>query len=129
MIRKTREMIKETIHQLVYYQGYQKFLKISWISRALHTLKIFFFKQTSFSRGFNSHHCLLVMLEKFRKVLEKGDSQICQVFGSIPLDLIITKRHASTLHKKWNFPLRISSVNVTKSAVSYEFGHIYWINP
>ena len=28
-----------------------------------------------------------------------------------------------------NFPLRISSVNVIKSAVSCEFGHIYWRNP
>ena len=31
--------------------------------------------------------------------------------------------------KKWSFPLRVSSVNVTKSAVSCEFGHIYWRNP
>ena len=31
------------------------------------------------------------------------------------------------LHK--NFPLRISSVNVTKSAVSCGFDHIYCINP
>ena len=30
-----------------------------------------------------------------------------------------------TLHKKWSFPLRISSVNVTK----FGFGHIYWRNP
>ena len=28
--------------------------------------------------------------------------------------------------KKWSFPLRISSVNVTKSTVSCGFGHIYW---
>ena len=34
-----------------------------------------------------------------------------------------------TLHKKLSFPLRISSVNVTKSAVSCGFGHIYWGNP
>ena len=34
-----------------------------------------------------------------------------------------------TLHKKWSFPLRISSVNVTKFAVSCRFGHIYWRNP
>ena len=27
--------------------------------------------------------------------------------------------------KKWNFPLRISLVNVAKSAVSCGFGHIY----
>ena len=33
-----------------------------------------------------------------------------------------------TLHKKWSFPLLISSVNVTKSAVSCGFGHIYWRN-
>ena len=34
-----------------------------------------------------------------------------------------------TLHKKWSFPIRISSVNVTKSAVSCWFGYIYWRNP
>ena len=34
-----------------------------------------------------------------------------------------------SLHKKWSFLLRISSVNVAKSAVSYGFGHIYWKNP
>ena len=33
-----------------------------------------------------------------------------------------------TLHKKWSFPLRLSSVNMTKSAVSCRFGHIYWRN-
>ena len=35
----------------------------------------------------------------------------------------------NSLHKKWNFPLTIFSVNVTKSAVSCGFGHIYWRNP
>ena len=34
-----------------------------------------------------------------------------------------------TLRKKLSFSLRISSVNVTKSAVSCEFGHIYRRNP
>ena len=29
------------------------------------------------------------------------------------------------LHKKWSFPLKISSVNVINSAVSCGFGHIY----
>ena len=32
---------------------------------------------------------------------------------------------AYTLHKKWSFPLRISSVNVTKSEGNCGFGHIY----
>ena len=31
-----------------------------------------------------------------------------------------------SLHKKWSFLLRISSVNVTKSAVFGWFGHINW---
>ena len=34
-----------------------------------------------------------------------------------------------TLYKKWSFPLRIFSVNVTKSAGNCGFGHIYWRNP
>ena len=32
------------------------------------------------------------------------------------------------LRKKWSFPLTISSVNVTKSAGNYGFGHIFWRN-
>ena len=35
----------------------------------------------------------------------------------------------TSLHKIRGFPLRISSVNVTKSAVSCGFGHICWGNP
>ena len=34
-----------------------------------------------------------------------------------------------TLHKKWRFSSRISSVNMTKSAGNCGFGHIYWRNP
>ena len=34
----------------------------------------------------------------------------------------------NALHKK-SFPLRISPLNVAKSAVSCRFGQIYWINP
>ena len=33
------------------------------------------------------------------------------------------------LYKKWNFQLRISSVNTTKSTEDCEFGDIYWKNP
>ena len=35
----------------------------------------------------------------------------------------------TTLHKKRSFPLRISSVNVTKSAENCGLGHIYQRNP
>ena len=34
-----------------------------------------------------------------------------------------------TLHRKWSFLFRISSLNLSKSAVSCGFGHICWRNP
>ena len=41
-------------------------------------------------------------------------------FGMLSLSL--------SLHKKWSFPLTISSVSVSKSAGNCGFGHIYWKN-
>ena len=38
---------------------------------------------------------------------------------------ISKKNKQKTLHKKLSFPLKISSVNATKSAVSCGFGQIY----
>ena len=32
-------------------------------------------------------------------------------------------------HKEGSFPLKISPINMTKTAVSCGFGHIYWRNP
>ena len=42
---------------------------------------------------------------------------------------LLERDRAFTLHKNWSFLLKISSVNVTKFAVSCRFGHIYWRNP
>ena len=39
--KKDSRNVKETVDQLVYYQTYQTFFKISWISRSLRTLKLF----------------------------------------------------------------------------------------
>ena len=41
-------------------------------------------------------------------------------------EMISSQRHS--LHRKWSFPLRIFSVNVTKSAGNYGFAHIHWKN-
>ena len=46
--------------------------------------------------------------------------QVSRVFSNFP---------QVTLHKKWSFSLKISSVNVTKSARNCGFGQIYWRNP
>ena len=45
--------------------------------------------------------------------------------GSIASCNITRANNLLTLHKKIIFPLRISSVNVTKSAENCGFGHIY----
>ena len=44
------------------------------------------------------------------------------------IEIVFVPSSQPSLHKKWSFPLRISSVNVTKSEVSSGFGHIYWRN-
>ena len=50
------------------------------------------------------------------------------MFYSLKFSLVLLfMKH--TLRKKWRFPLRISSVNVTKPAVSSRFAHIYRRNP
>ena len=41
----------------------------------------------------------------------------------------LVKHCWETLHKKWSFILKISLVNVSKSAGGCGFGHIYWWNP
>ena len=72
----------------------------------------------------------------FREIQFVIDTEAQSIF--LLMDSLIFVRLSSSkfitlllvsLHKKWSFPLRISSVNVTKSAVFYGFGHIYWWNP
>ena len=40
----------------------------------------------------------------------------------------LTKIKYVSQHKKWSLVLRNSSLNVTKSAISYRLVHIYWRN-
>ena len=40
-----------------------------------------------------------------------------------------TTKKTFSLHKKWSFILRISSVNVAKFEANYELSLIYWRNP
>ena len=60
--------------------------------------------------------CLKIFLSG-NGLLPKNDYRKCPLNNSRNL-----------LYKKWSFSLRISSVNVTKSAVSCRFGHICWRN-
>ena len=70
---------------------------------------------------------MLLLLKLLCKKKYKCDKHI-KHFSGIPGILYNYTILYSFIQKKWSFPLRISSVNVTKSAVSCEFGHIYWRN-
>ena len=63
---------------------------------------------------------------RLRKAIDIKYEKVCFVSytnGFMKSSLIVA------LHKKWSFPLMISSVNVTKFAGNCGFGHIYWKNP
>ena len=49
------------------------------------------------------------------------NNQFLQTLGTL---ITLEPLRSSALHKKRSFPFRISSVNVTKSAVSSGFGHL-----
>ena len=54
-------------------------------------------------------------------------SEFCKILSWISSSNFTSKTahiRIISLHKKWSFPLRISLVNVTKSAVNFGFGHI-----
>ena len=53
----------------------------------------------------------------------------CMRHGTLEIKIKFCLEHFLVdIVQKWSFPLRISSVNVTKSAVYCWFGHIYWRN-
>ena len=57
---------------------------------------------------------MIISNKNSERILNDEESNCCLFYES--------------LHKKWSFPLRISSVNVAKSAGNSGFGHIYWRN-
>ena len=56
-------------------------------------------------------------------------SRNCALIGHYFAALLMSDIPFQSLHKKLSSPLRISSVNVIKSAGNCRFGHIYWRNP
>ena len=66
------------------------------------------------------------MLKKSNLWKQKANNYRCFIHI---LYFIVSAAYHSTLHKKWSFPWRICSENVTKSARNCGFGHIYWRSP
>ena len=80
------------------------------------------------------HRCFPVNVSKFLRIPFSQYITVwlllnSQCFESL-LILNTEQQHIKniTLHKKRSFPLRISSVTVTKSPGNCGFGHIYWTN-
>ena len=79
------------------------------------------------------NHKHSIYLKRNRKncigTIIKWMNELCFTVVVLNLNKFLTiDFNKQILNKKWNFPLRISSVNVTKSAVSCGFDHIYWRN-
>ena len=64
---------------------------------------------------------------KYGKIRAERKSEFEQ-FSRSELSRIYFSKNLQSVHKNWSFPLRIFSVNVTKSAGNGGFGHIYWTN-
>ena len=92
-------------------------LTVTWynMSNKIFTWSPFIFKKWSNSVFWSFEHGLWSETSKFKV------TQGVRLLEKTPCLLV-------TLHKKWSFPLRIFSVNVTKSAGNYGYGHIYWSN-
>ena len=69
------------------------------------------------------------LLNNYRTECIKTKNLKNQILGYANANIILSQDVPLSLYIKWSFPLRISSVNGTKSAVSCGFGHIYWRNP
>ena len=70
-----------------------------------------------FVKHFNIDICIILLLDN-----QKNHFCVLVVWSVLSFLLIYFQSYCT-------FPLRISSVNVTKSVVSRGFGHIYWRNP
>ena len=49
-------------------------------------------------------------------------------FHAVGVTLIFQRQFVLPLYEKWSFPLRISSINITKSFGNRGFSNIYWRN-
>ena len=76
------------------------------------------------------HECSPI---NFKTLFPKNTSgRLLLEFSNIYFNFLILfsdMSHKHSLYNKWIFPLRISSVNLIKSAGKCGFAHIYWRTP
>ena len=70
-----------------------------------------------------------MFIRRNKQTLDRNEISLLFLFKPSALSGFTLYHICYQLHKKWSFPLKISSVNVTKFAGNCGFGHIYWRNP
>ena len=74
--------MKEKFEPVVFFLHYQKFLKNMFAQMPTFFDNIFQNQQCGFRKGYSTQHCLLVMLETWKRSVDKG-----KVFGALLRDL------------------------------------------
>ena len=111
---------------------FSQLLKIVSFIDGFFRLRIVYHNYLSF------HNCIICNTETHQKITVQSTYSQKQLWTTfycvwttywVIFSWNIRKLVPLPLHKKWSFPLRISSVNATKSVVSCGFCHSYWRNP
>ena len=83
------------------------------------------------SEGGSKMHALIAEIKKYKSIIRKKRKKHNEIVFLTKYYLFYfwSLKQLITLQKKRSYPLKIFSVNVTKSEVSCGFGHIYGRNP
>ena len=105
------------IYERLIYKQLSKFCE--------HTMSKF---QCGFRKGFNAQDCLIVMIEKWKRMLDKGGTcgalltELSKAFDCLPHDLLIAKLHAYGINYK---SLKILSSYLTNRKQRVRVGNFY----
>ena len=98
--KKVKKMSKETIDQSAFSQICQKYLKNLCSNKCHNFFKTFSKYQCEFRKGFSTQHCLLAILEKWKRSIDNGKmfgallTDLSKAFDCLDHELLIAKRNA-----------------------------------